>query len=73
MKNPGLTTTIDGKNKTLYIPTIKMIEERTRPNLSKTLIDLDLKDGQEIVVADITTPTSVIIKLRYAINDVEIN
>ncbi|KAF7268248.1 hypothetical protein GWI33_018610 [Rhynchophorus ferrugineus] len=72
MKNPGLTTTIDGKNKTLYIPTIKMIEERTRPNLSKTLIDLDLKDGQEIVVADITTPTSVIIKLRYAINDVEI-
>ncbi|XP_030755571.1 NEDD8-activating enzyme E1 catalytic subunit [Sitophilus oryzae] len=73
MKNPGLTTTIDGKSKTLYIPTIKMIEERTRPNLSKTLIDLGLRDGQEIVVADVTTPTSVIIKLRYTISDVEIN
>ncbi|XP_060526705.1 NEDD8-activating enzyme E1 catalytic subunit isoform X2 [Cylas formicarius] len=73
MKNPGLTTVIDGKNKTLYIPTIKVIEERTRVNLTKTLDELELKHGQEIVVADVTTPTSVIIKLVYKVNDVEMS
>jgi len=38
MKGPGVTTTDDhGKNKTLYLPNISSIEERTRPNLKKTL------------------------------------
>ncbi|XP_066252487.1 NEDD8-activating enzyme E1 catalytic subunit [Euwallacea similis] len=73
MKNPGLTTTIDGKNKTLYIPTIAAIEMRTRLNLNKSLLELGLKDGQEIIVADTTTPTSVILKLTYKANDVEMN
>ncbi|XP_050304229.1 NEDD8-activating enzyme E1 catalytic subunit [Anthonomus grandis grandis] len=73
MKNPGLTTTVEGKSKTLYIPTIKAIEERTRENLSKSLIELGLKDGQELVVADTTTPTSVILKLVYSIGDVEMS
>jgi ubiquitin-activating enzyme E1 C len=64
MKAPGLTTVIDGKNKTLYMQTVASIEERTRPNLKKTLQELGLRDGHEIVVADVTTPNSLIFKLR---------
>lgn len=38
MKGPGVTTTDDqGRNRTLYLPNIASIEERTRPNLKKTL------------------------------------
>lgn len=37
MKSPGLTTSIDGKNKTLYMQSIQSIEAATRPNLKKTL------------------------------------
>ncbi|KAJ8920396.1 hypothetical protein NQ315_005262 [Exocentrus adspersus] len=71
MKSPGLTTIIDGKNKTLYMSTIKSIEERTRDNLNKTLVELGLKDGQDILVADVTSPSTLVIKLKYQTNDVE--
>ena len=37
MKSPGITTMIKGKNKTLYMQTVKSIEEKTRENLKKTL------------------------------------
>lgn len=37
MKAPGLTANIAGKNKTLYMQTVKSIEERTKENLKKTL------------------------------------
>lgn len=37
MKSPGITTSIDGKNRTLYMQTVKSIEEKTRGNLKKTL------------------------------------
>lgn len=73
MKSPGLTTSIDGKNKTLYMSTIKSIEERTRANLNKTLVELGLEDGQEILVADVTSPSTLVIKLKYLSNDVEMN
>lgn len=36
MKSPGITTSIDGKNRTLYMQTVKSIEEKTRGNLKKT-------------------------------------
>ena len=65
MKNPGLTTTIDGKNKTLYMATVKSIEERTRANLILSLDELTLKDGQELMVADVTTPNTMVIKLKF--------
>ncbi|KAK7486736.1 hypothetical protein BaRGS_00022020 [Batillaria attramentaria] len=39
--------------------TVKSIEERTRENLKKTLKELGLKSGQEIYVADSTTPNSL--------------
>ncbi|XP_045480831.1 NEDD8-activating enzyme E1 catalytic subunit [Harmonia axyridis] len=71
MKSPGLTTVIDGKNKTLYISTIKSIEERTRDNLNKSLEELGLVDGSDILVADITAPTSLVIKLKYLSTDIE--
>jgi hypothetical protein len=30
MKNPGVTTSVNGKNKTLYMPKVTSIEEATR-------------------------------------------
>ena len=37
LKSPGLVTMINGKNKTLYMKTIKSIEEKTKPHLKMTL------------------------------------
>lgn len=71
MKSPGLTTKIDGKNKTLYMSSVKSIEEQTRSNLTLSLHELDFKDGQEIIVADATNPNTIIIKLKFTENEVE--
>ncbi|KAK9739090.1 E2 binding domain [Popillia japonica] len=71
MKNPGLTTVIDGKNKTLYMSTIKSIEEKTKENLSKSLVDLGLRDNSEVMVADLTSPSTMVLKLKYLVSDVE--
>ncbi len=65
MKNPGVTTTMNGKNKTLYMPNVASIEAATRPNLKKTLTELGLQSGSELVVADSTTPIAVIFKLIF--------
>ncbi|XP_066599486.1 NEDD8-activating enzyme E1 catalytic subunit [Prorops nasuta] len=73
MKNPGLTATIDGRNKTLYMQTVPSIEEKTRENLSKSLIELGLYDGCEINVADITTPNAILLKIKFPENDVEMS
>ncbi|XP_043273230.1 NEDD8-activating enzyme E1 catalytic subunit [Venturia canescens] len=73
MKNPGLTANINGKMKTLYMQTVASIEEKTRENLTKTMGELGLKDGTEINVADITTPNTVVFKLRFEPCDVEMN
>lgn len=69
MKSPGLTAIINGRNKTLYIQTVSSIEQKTRENLSKTLIELGLKDDSEINIADITTPNTVTLKLKFSHND----
>ena len=37
LKSPGIVTTVDRKNVTLYISTVKSIEEATKPNLKKSL------------------------------------
>ncbi|RVE70888.1 hypothetical protein OJAV_G00068430 [Oryzias javanicus] len=65
MKSPAITTILEGKNKTLYLQSVKSIEERTRPNLCKTLKELGLSDGQELAVADVTTPQTVLFKLNF--------
>lgn len=67
----GITTMIDGKNKTLYMSTVKSIEERTRANLTQSLGELGLKDGQQIIVSDQTSPTSITLQLKYNANEVE--
>lgn len=68
----GITMHIDGKNKTLYISTVKSIEERTRPNLKLTLEELNIKNGQELDVADQTNPNTATIRIKYT-NDSEMN
>ncbi|XP_046738420.1 NEDD8-activating enzyme E1 catalytic subunit [Diprion similis] len=65
MKNPGITANVDGKNKTLYMQTVASIEEKTRENLNRSLIELGLKNGSEIMVADSTTPNTVVMKLKF--------
>lgn len=71
LKNPGLTTSINGNNKTLYMQTVKSIEEQTRCNLTQSLHELNLSDGQELVIADVTNPNSIVVKLKFTDNEVE--
>uniref|UniRef100_A0A3P8RMA0 NEDD8-activating enzyme E1 catalytic subunit n=1 Tax=Amphiprion percula TaxID=161767 RepID=A0A3P8RMA0_AMPPE len=65
MKSPAVTATVEGKNKTLYLQSVASIEQRTRPNLSKTLKELGLTDGQELAVADVTTPQTMLFRLYF--------
>ena len=67
MKAPCLATTgADGTNKTLYMQSIPSLEQMTRPNLTKTLKELDLVDGQNLFVADSTTPNTMMFKLNLS-------
>ncbi|XP_037086845.1 NEDD8-activating enzyme E1 catalytic subunit-like [Pollicipes pollicipes] len=67
MKSPGVTTAAaDGRNRTLYMATVPSIEQRTRPNLKKTLSELGLTSGQELAVADVTTPNTVLFRLELS-------
>ncbi|KAL1452539.1 hypothetical protein WDU94_006761 [Cyamophila willieti] len=65
MKAPGLTTVSgDGKNRTLYMSTVRSIEEATRENLKRTLTELELRNESIVNVADSTTPNTLEITLR---------
>jgi len=37
MKSPSLTTVVNGKNKTLYMPNVPSIEQVTKKNLKEKL------------------------------------
>lgn len=51
---------------------IKSIEEKTRDNLKKKITELGLYNGAEILVADVTTPNTLTVKLKFSeIVDVE--
>ena len=54
-----------GKQKTLYMSNVKSIEEATRPNLKKSLRELGLESGCEVIVADVTTPQPLTFKLIF--------
>lgn len=56
---------VNGRNKTLYISTVRSIEEQTRSNLSLTLDELNVQNGQELSVADQTNPNTVTIRIKY--------
>jgi ubiquitin-activating enzyme E1 C len=73
MKAPSITTVIDGKNKTLYMPTLDVMEKATKHHLKEKLTDLGVLDGHQLVVADATTPKSlsVIVKLEQEMNTPE--
>jgi len=68
MKAPAVTATnLHGSgSKTLYMSSIKSIEEMTRPNLEKSLQELGLQSGQEILVADITSPQTMVFNLQIS-------
>ena len=68
MKSPAITTINPetGRNKTLYMASIESIEKATRPNLKKTLQELGLVNGSEVVVADTTTPNPVEFKIGFS-------
>ncbi|KAL2299947.1 hypothetical protein Nmel_012803 [Mimus melanotis] len=54
MKSPAITATMYGGNKTLYLQTVASIEERTRPNLSKTLKGIMELSGVDFQVRERT-------------------
>ncbi|XP_045105949.1 NEDD8-activating enzyme E1 catalytic subunit-like isoform X1 [Portunus trituberculatus] len=64
MKKPGLQAMVDGKTKSLYLHSPASIEEKLRPNLKKTVEELGLRDGIEIAVADVTSPSTVLFKVK---------
>lgn len=53
--------------------TVPSIEERTRDNLNKTFYELGIVNETEITVADVTSPNSITIKIKYQVaqNEVE--
>lgn len=65
MRSPGITALVNGKNRTLYLPHVSSIEEQTRDNLKKTLVEIGLKNGSEIMVADVTSPNTVVFNLKF--------
>ncbi|OQV16361.1 NEDD8-activating enzyme E1 catalytic subunit [Hypsibius exemplaris] len=65
MRSPGITTKINGKSKTLYMPNVPMLEAQTRENLERSLADLGFLDGQELVVVDVTSPTARVLTVKF--------
>jgi len=45
---------------------IKSIGEMTRPNLEMSLHELGLESGQEILVADVTSPQTMAFNLQLS-------
>lgn len=71
MKNPGITAVMNGKHRTLYMSTVAAIEEKTRDNLNKSLVELGIEDGTEIMVTDPTSPNTVYFKFKFDNGDIE--
>jgi len=51
--------------------TVKSIEEATRKNLTQSLGELGLQDGQQLTVTDVTSPSALTLQLKYQSNEVE--
>ncbi|KAF6842904.1 nedd8-activating enzyme e1 catalytic subunit [Colletotrichum musicola] len=56
---------IRAEGKTLYMQFPPSLEEKTRPNLEKTIKDLGLEDGQNVVVTDPAFPLEFNFFLRF--------
>lgn len=64
MRSPGITALFEEKQRILYMANVASLEEQSRANLSKSFESLGLTDGQQILVADVTSPTGKIFVLR---------
>lgn len=60
LKKPSIRT----GEKSLYIQSLASLEEQTRHNLEKKLVDL-VEDGEEIVITDKSFPTQFKYKIVY--------
>lgn len=68
LKSPGISTFIEGQQKTLYMPNIPSLEKATSSNLPKPLKDLGLSNNSEIYVTDLASPQPINIKLKFSFN-----
>ena len=64
LKSPGLTTIINGQDKTLYMKT-KALEELTKSNLDRTLKELGLVDGHDIYVGDPNLSRTAVFTINF--------
>lgn len=60
LKKPSLRTAA----KSLYMQAPPMLQEATRPNLSKTLREL-VEDGEYITITDVALPVSLELKMNW--------
>ncbi|KAF6779258.1 hypothetical protein AHF37_01285 [Paragonimus kellicotti] len=72
MRSPNVTTVADGANKSLFID-LPEFADVLRQNLSKTLAELHLSDGQMLQVSDSTTPRTRSFRLRLNRKEVEMH
>ncbi|XP_062519638.1 NEDD8-activating enzyme E1 catalytic subunit-like [Corticium candelabrum] len=68
MRAPGITAMVSGKSKTLYMQSVESIRQATKDNLKKSLKELGIEDGHELVVADATTPKSLIFNVQFVVD-----
>ncbi|KAH8869651.1 NEDD8-activating enzyme E1 catalytic subunit [Schistosoma japonicum] len=68
MQSPSITTIIEDQHRTLYIDLPELVDT-LKPNLSKSLKDLGLIQGQLIYVSDVTTPRTLSFKLQLDTKD----
>ncbi|PTB65457.1 hypothetical protein BBK36DRAFT_1122482 [Trichoderma citrinoviride] len=61
LKKPSMRA----EGKTLYMQVPQSLEQQTRPNLSRSLADLGLENGQEVVVTDPAFPMEFHFLLRF--------
>ncbi|KAF7256357.1 hypothetical protein EG68_05904 [Paragonimus skrjabini miyazakii] len=72
MRSPNVTTVADGANKSLFID-LPEFADVLRQNLSKTLAELHLSDGQMLQVSDSTTPRTRSFRLRLNRKEAEMH
>eukprot|EP00053_Salpingoeca_punica_P010652 m.95535 g.95535 ORF g.95535 m.95535 type:complete len:435 (-) comp15455_c0_seq1:321-1625(-) len=65
LKQPGVTAELNGRQKSLYMQRPAALEQATRPNLTKTLAELGLVQGQEVNVTDPTSPKPIRLVLLF--------
>lgn len=68
MHAPGITAMVEGKSKTLYMQSVKSIRQATKQNLQKSLKELGIEEGHELVIADVTTPKSLIFTIHFVVD-----